>query len=208
MRLRLVSILVVALGFAPAIAAAAPDDVDSARKHFGEAVKHYKDGDYEGARALFLQAEREHHAAAIVYNIARTEERLGHPQAAVESYEAYLGEAGEKGEFAQAAALAIAQLRARAPKLRIETKPAGARVFVDGAPLRDVAPITMLVTPGHHHVVAEGEAWRAEADVDAVDPTRVETVSLAAPIAAPPVVAPPVVAPPVVAPRPEPPPPP
>jgi hypothetical protein len=198
------------LGLAPSLATAAPaDDVDSARKHFAEAVKHYKDEDYEGARALFLQAEREHHAPAIVYNIARTEERLGHPQAAVEAYDAYLGEAGEKGEFAQAAAIAIAQLRARSPKLRIETKPAGARVFVDGAPLRDVSPITILVTPGHHHVVAEGEGWRAEADADAVDPTHAETVSLAAPVApVAPIAAPVAPAPAVVAPPPPPPPPP
>jgi hypothetical protein len=183
---RLASILAVASFVAAALpstlAAAAPeDDVASARKHFAEAVKRYKDGDFEGARALFLQAEGEHHAPAIVYNVARSEERLGHPQAAVDAYEAYLGEAGEKGEFAQASALALAQIRARAPKLRIETKPGGARLFLDGAPLREVSPTTTLVTPGRHHVVAEGADWRAEADVDAVDPARLETVSLAAP---------------------------
>lgn len=140
---------------------------DLARKHFAEGVKRYRDGDYMGARALFLQADAAHHAPAIIYNIARAEERLGQPQAAVDSYEAYLAEAGEKGEFTQAAIVAIAQIRSSARQLRIETKPSGARVFIDGSPTREAAPTRVLVPAGKHHVVAEGEDWRAEADIDA-----------------------------------------
>lgn len=165
--------------------AARADDVELARKHFADGVKRYRDGDYEGARALFKQADAAHHAAAIVYNIARAEERLGHPQAAVDAYEAYLGEAGEKGEFTQAAIVAIAQIRASARQLRIETRPPGARVFIDGSPARDVAPTRVLVPAGRHHVVAEGDGWRAEADVD-TGASSVETVTLVQPEATPP----------------------
>src|SRR5687768_10008336 len=67
-------------------------DVDAARKLFADGVKLYQQGDYEGARRLFKQAEAEHHAPAIVYNLALAEEKLRHPQAAVDAYEAYVAE--------------------------------------------------------------------------------------------------------------------
>ena len=171
--------LVVALVLAVTSPARA-DDLAEARKHFAEGVKRYQDGDYEGARFLFRQANTEHHAAAIVYNVARAEERLAHPQAAVDAYDAYIAEAGEKGEFTQAAVLALARIRASAPQLHIESKPAGARLFVDGSPTRDPAPTRVLVPPGRHHIVAEGEGWRAEADVEAT-PSGPGAVTLTAP---------------------------
>lgn len=179
----LVALLV--LGSAPRARADDPA-LAEARKHFAEGVKRYQDGDFEGARVLFQQANAEHHAAAIVYNIGRAEERLGHPQAAVDAYDAYIAEAGEKGELTQAAVLALARVRANASLLHIVTKPAGARLFVDGTAARDAAPTRVLVSPGRHHIVAEGEGWRAEADVEAA-PNSASTspdgtlVTLAAP---------------------------
>ncbi len=142
-------------------------DVDVARRLFDDGVKLFQRGDYEGARRLFKQAETEHHAARIVYNLALAEERLGHPQAAVDAYESYLAEVGDQDELAPAAAVAVAQLKTRSTRLRIESKPAGARVFVDGTPLPEPAPTTYLVPPGRHVVVAHGDAWRAERDVEA-----------------------------------------
>jgi hypothetical protein len=174
------AVLVLAVAMSSAPARAQADAIDDARKHFAEGVKRYQDGDFEGARVLFEQANAEHHAPPIVYNIARAEERLGHPQAAVDQYDAYIAEAGEKGEFTQAAVLAIARIRANSRQLRIETKPPGARVFVDGSPTRDPAPTRVLVPTGRHHVVAEGEGWRGEADVEA-GASGVETVTLARP---------------------------
>jgi len=168
--------------------------MELARKHFADGVKRYRDGDYGGARALFLEADAAHHAPAIVYNIARAEERLGHPQAAVDAYESYLAEAGETGEFTQAAIVAIAQIRGSSRQLRIESKPPGARIFIDGSPTREPAPTRVLVPAGRHHVVAEGGDWRTEADVDA-GPSTVETVTLVKPespaLAAVPIAAPP-----------------
>jgi hypothetical protein len=142
------------------------DDVEAARKDFAEGVRLYQRGDYEGARRLFKKADDEHHAAAIVYNLARTEERLLHAQAAVDGYEAYVAEAGESGEFTGAAVVAITQIKTRSTRLRIETKPTGARVFVDGAPLAEPAPTTALVGAGHHVVVAQGPSFRAERDLE------------------------------------------
>ena len=157
------------------------DDVAAARTHFIEGVKRFEAGDIEGARAFFRRAESEHHAPVTLYNIARAEERLAHPQAAVDAYEAYLAESGDGAEFGISATLAIVQIKARSPRLRVETKPGGARVFVDGTAMSERSPSTALVTVGRHHVVVEGEGWRAEADVDATETAHVETVTLDAP---------------------------
>lgn len=158
----------------------ADDAIESARAHFSQGVAEFEKGDYEAACALFRRADGEHHAPVIVYNIARSEERLDHPQAAVDSYDAYLREAGESGEFASAAALAMAQIRARSPRLKIETNPPGARVFVDSVEASEKSPTSVLVTVGHHRVSAEGDGWRGASEIDAIDPTKGATVMLAA----------------------------
>lgn len=161
------------------------DDVDEARAKFAEGVRLYKQGDDTGARLAFLEAERAHHAAVTVYNLALVEERLGHVQAAVDDYERYVGEAGEQGEFTQAAIVATAELRRRASKIRVETDPPGARLFIDGTPLEERAPVTWLLLPGKHHVSVEWEAGRAEQDVDVTSGSP-KTVSFTRPPLAPP----------------------
>jgi hypothetical protein len=148
------------------IATTAAADVEKARTLFGEGIRLFKKGDWEGARRLFREADAEHHAPAIVYNLGLAEEKLGHFQAAVDAFEAYIGESGESGEFSITAAAAIAQLKARSTRLRLETRPPGAKLFVDGAALREPAPATLLVPPGHHVVVAQGEDWRAEREIE------------------------------------------
>lgn len=143
------------------------EDVAKARKLFADGVHQYQVGDYEGALRLFREANAEHHAPAIVYNMGLAEERLGHRQAAVDAYESYVAEAGDKGEFTSAAVAAIAQIRATSTKLRIESKPAGAHVFLDGNALVDPAPVTVLVGAGHHVVIVQGDGWRAEKELEA-----------------------------------------
>jgi hypothetical protein len=154
-------------------------DVETARKTFAEGVRLYQRGDWEGARRLFQRADAEHHAPAIVYNLALAEEKLGHLQAAVDAYEAYVGEVGEKGELSSSAVVAVAQIKARSTRLRVETTPAGARIFVDGAPTSEPSPTTYLVGSGRHVVIAQGDGWREERDVQARGAADAMTVSLA-----------------------------
>jgi hypothetical protein len=160
-------------------------DVEAARRDFSEGVRLYQQSDFEGARRLFLQADKAHHAPAIVYNLALAEERLGHPQAAVDAYEAYVAEAGESGEFTSSATFAIAQIKARSTRLRIDSEPSGARLFVDGSPLREPAPTVVLVPAGHHVIVAQGDGWRAERDLVAAGSGDSVALSLTAPAAPP-----------------------
>lgn len=157
-------------------------DVEVARKKFANGIKLYQQGDYEGARRLFKEAEAEHHAAPIVYNLALAEEKLGHLQAALDAYEAYVGEVGDKGDLAPAAAIAIGQIRSRSTRLKIETQPSGAHVFVDGQPLADVSPVTFLVGAGTHVVVAQRDGGRGEQDVVAKGAGDTVPVVIAIPI--------------------------
>lgn len=207
-RRRSVVFLLVVAGFGATSRGAFADgdagEVASARKIFAEGVRLYQSGDWEGARRLFREADGVHHAPAITYNLGLAEEKLGHPQAAIDAYEAYIAEAGDKGELALSAASAIAQIKGRSTRLRLETKPSGARLFVDGTALAEVAPSSVLVTAGHHVIVAQGDGWRAESDVlvrGAADVVRVlleqepttlaptaspEPAVIAAPVAPPP----------------------
>jgi hypothetical protein len=132
-----------------------------------EGVRLLQLGDFEGARRLFRKADAAHHAPSVVYNLGLVEERLGHHQAAVDAYEAYLAEAGDSGDLSAAAAVALAQVRARSTRVRIGTSPLGARIFVDGGALPEAAPTVWLLPAGHHVIVAQGNGWRAEQDVEA-----------------------------------------
>lgn len=142
------------------------DDIELARERFAEGVKRLEKNDYEGARKLFLEADQAHHSPVIEYNLALAEERLGHLQAAVDGYERYLTEAGDSGELGQAAAVAIAQIKGRAGRVRVESAPAGARVFINGSATRERTPTTVLVPVGHHVVVVEGDDYRATREIE------------------------------------------
>jgi hypothetical protein len=158
-------------------------NLEEARRLFSDGIRRFEQGDWGGAVLRFREANAEHHAPAIVYNIGLAEEKLGHPQAAVDAYEAYLAEAGETGDMAAPASAAVAQLKARSTRLRIESTPPGARAFVDGHALSDPTPAVMLVPPGHHVIVVQAAGWRQEQEVNTVGKGEVQTVRLSAPSA-------------------------
>ncbi|MBX3232994.1 MAG: PEGA domain-containing protein [Labilithrix sp.] len=184
--------------------AAHAGDVEKARRLFADGVRLYQTGDYEGAKRLFKEADAEHHAPAIIYNVGLAEEKLGHRQAALDAYEAYVAEVGDRGELSAAAVAAVAQIRSTSTKLRIESKPPGARVFLDGMPLPEATPTTYLVGAGHHVIVAQGEGWRAERDLEAKGGGESLTVALEEPprVTAAPATGEPPPSPPAIAPAP------
>ena len=154
------------------------DDIEAARRDFAEGVRLLQEGEYERARDLFERADAAHHAPAIVYNLGVAEEHLSHPQAAVDAYETYLAEAGDQAELSSAAKAAIAQIKARSTRLRIETTPSGARVIVDGFVLPTTSPVAFLVPGGRHVIVAQGDGWRGEANIDATGAGDTFTVAI------------------------------
>ncbi len=137
-----------------------------ARKAFKEGVTAFQAGDFSAALAKFREADAAAHAPAITYNIARTLEQLARPQEALLAYERYLAEAGESGEFTTAAALAVAQIKARNARLVVSSTPSGATVTLDGEVLAEKTPASVLVTPGSHRLTLSLDDWREERSVE------------------------------------------
>ncbi len=125
---------------------------DAVTAHFDKGVQLFERDDFVGALEEFQAADRAHHQATITYNIARARESLGQAQGAYDAYEAYVGEAGAQAEYLDAATVALARIKARATSLRIDTDPPGATVRVDGIPLKDRSPASVLVFKGRHRV--------------------------------------------------------
>jgi hypothetical protein len=159
-----ITVLVTVLLVAPALRA---EDADPARPLFQKGVAAFQAGDYAGALEQFRAADAARHSPSITYNIARALEKLERPQAAVNAYEAFLGEVGAESELTAAATLAIAQIKAKSTRLRIESTPPGASVAIDGETLRDKTPVTVLVTRGHHELVLTSGTWRETRSYDA-----------------------------------------
>src|SRR5262245_59644132 len=155
--MRFLALIVALLAVAPSAHA---DPADAARDAFKAGVAAFQNGDFETALAKFREAEAQKPAPAITYNIARTLEQLERPQAAVAAYEAYVAAAGENGEFTSASTLAIAQIKARSTRLRIESQPPGASVVLDGEKLDEKTPTSVLVPRGTHVIELELDGWK------------------------------------------------
>jgi hypothetical protein len=159
-----ITVLVTLLLVAPALRA---EETDPARPLFQKGVAAFQAGDYQSALEQFRAADAARHSPSITYNIARALEKLERPQAAVNAYEAFLGEVGAESELTAAATLAIAQIKAKSTRLRIESTPPGASVMLDGETLPDKTPVTVLVTRGHHELVLTQGKWREARGYDA-----------------------------------------
>jgi hypothetical protein len=184
----------VVVGISLASGAHADDaSIEAARAEFNKGVELFEKDDFLGALDRFEKADKEHHSPVITYNIARAKESLGQAQAAYEAYEAYVSEAGAQGDFLDAASVAIARLKTRTTRLRVETTPAGAAVRVDGTLLKDPSPTAILVFRGHHHVEVQLGTWTEGRDAQAEGTGNALTMKLDRP---PPPAAPVLKAPP------------
>ncbi len=141
-------------------------DEKSAREHFEKGVELFRRSEAATALGEFEAADREHHAPAITYNIARALEALGRVHGAIAAYEKYIVEAGESGEFTSSATVAIAELKSKSTRLRVETKPAGASVRVDGVLIDEKSPVVVYVLAGRHNIAVEIDDWNDQKDVN------------------------------------------
>jgi len=158
-----------------------PEPLVRARTLFSEGVRLLLAGDPAAALQRFIDADRLHHAPNITYNIARARESLGQAQAAIDAYEAYLGEADRDAELASAATVAIAQIKARSTRLLIRSRPAGARVHVDGIALGDPTPVSVYVLRGRHHIALSLDTWKDQRSYDAKGGGDRDEIELARP---------------------------
>jgi tetratricopeptide (TPR) repeat protein len=145
---------------APAASGAAQADALT-----GQARVKYRSGDYKGALALFERAFAAEKRPALLYNMARTQEKLAAYQRAIELLKRYVSLFRDQNKGQDPTNLAdvenlIRSLRQRGytslPKVSIESRPAGARVIrrSDGVTLGST-PLTIHMTPGSHKLTLE-----------------------------------------------------
>jgi hypothetical protein len=136
-----------------------------AQSRFEEGLARVKATNFEGARMSFTQAYAVLRKPAILWNLALSEERTGHPLDALAHFKSFAGVAATSDDRV-AVDRHIADLRAQLGHLDVSAA-MGAQIFVDGSPT-GVAPWSepLDLAPGHHHVQARTPQDLQEGDVD------------------------------------------
>ncbi len=152
----------VAINDAPPPAASAPARADALT---AQARTAYGSGDFKGAVALFEKAFAAEERPALLYNMARTQEKLAAYQKAIKLLQRYVALYRDQNKGADPTNLAdvqnlIRNLRKRGytslPKVAIDSRPAGALVIrrSDGVTLGST-PLSIHMTPGSHKLRLE-----------------------------------------------------
>jgi hypothetical protein len=147
--------------------------VKAARARFNEGVEFFDKGQYENARAAFLQAYALRKHPAVLENLAMSSLRSGHTLEAAKYFQQYLREsssltATQRGD----AEKGLAEARTKLGRLEVSA-PSGAEVFVDGdhagtAPLSDAVD----VEPGTHTVKANSDSKSVSVNAGQVLPVK------------------------------------
>jgi hypothetical protein len=178
----------------PGFAQADDPTVKAARARFNEGVEFFDKGQYENARAAFLQAYALRKHPAVLLNLAQSSLRAGHSLEAAKYFQQYLRDStgltsaqrsdGEKG---------LAEARTKLGRLEVSA-PSGEEIFVDGEHV-GTAPLSSAVDvePGSHTVKAAGESKSVNVATGQILPVK---FAVSAPPAAPVPVPAPVPAPP------------
>jgi len=207
----LVSLAPLVLPLSPHVALAqtppAPGDptIQAAHARFAEGVAFYDKGQFENARASFLQAYALHKHPAVLINLAQSSLRSGHTLEADRFFTRYIHESAALTP-AQRAEAEKGLTEARTKLGRIDVlAPAGTAVTIDGEVAGTDGPATLDVEPGAHSV--KGGTESSNVTVAAGQTVMVKLGKVAADAAPIPIMPVPEPLPPVVAPPVEPPPP-
>ncbi|MGH7271119.1 MAG: tetratricopeptide repeat protein, partial [Polyangiaceae bacterium] len=156
----------------PSITAHAGDRAEmEAEARFQEGLSRVKKHDFEAARLSFEQAYAVLHRPMILWNLALTEEKTGHPIDALGHFRKVAREAEAADDRANAQQH-VSTLMAQTERVEVKAPP-GAELTVDGGPVVATAPLTepLDVTPGHHVIEAlldpQSPGVRKAIDVDA-----------------------------------------
>jgi tetratricopeptide (TPR) repeat protein len=112
----------------------AETDVEQARKHFGQGLKLYKDGDFDAALVQFERAYAVKPNFKVLYNIAQCYFELHQYVEARDTLTRYLkdGEGAIEPERKSAVESDLNELQRRIARVRLSVNAAGASVYVDG----------------------------------------------------------------------------
>lgn len=194
--LSLAAALLVAVA-APSTLAQTGDDpiVKAARARFNEGIDFYDKGQYENARAAFLQAYALRKHPAVLTNLAQSSLRSGHALEAARYFQLYLHDSASLTAAQRSEAeTGLAEARAKLGRLEVSA-PSGTAIDIDGDRIGD-APLTEAidVEPGSHRVSSSSDSKTVTVIAGQVAPVKlgpkeaqVETPTPAAPpIAVPP----------------------
>ena len=132
--------------------ARADGDADAARQRFNEGVKFFDAGQYDKARAAFLQAWVLKKHPAVLLNLAQSSLRGHHEAEAARYFDQYLHDAGATESGKTIAANGLAEARTKDGRLDVRA-PASVEVFVDDQSV-GVGARVVDVDPGSHAVRA------------------------------------------------------
>jgi outer membrane receptor for ferrienterochelin and colicins len=141
----------------PARAGGAADEADL---QFQIGAEHYGKGEFRDALEHFLASLRLVPNKNVVFNIARTYEKLGRFADAHRYYTDALAEETNAKKIADIKE-AIQRIAPSVAVLRVETDPPGAAIYIDRRDLgvRGTAPRALALAPGNYRVIAEIEGY-------------------------------------------------
>lgn len=166
---------------AVAPAAFADDLADEADLRFQLGAEAYQRGDHREALHHFLASNRLVPNRNVVFNIARTYEKLRQYPEAYRYFTAALE--GEKDSATRARiAAALAQIKSNVAVVEVETAPAGATLYVDRKDLgpRGESPRKLGLAPGNYKIIVEAPGYEpAETQVTDLQGGKTIKVKLA-----------------------------
>jgi hypothetical protein len=134
-----------------------------------------KEGNYDGATALYLKAYERSKELVLLYDAARVQDKKGDLARAKALYERYLAVEHDADGLKRGRAR-LAELANRVPgRLVVVVEPAGAQILVDGRELPAGGPVELK--RGTHAVVAKRDGYvpeRRDAEVTPGDETRLQ----------------------------------
>jgi hypothetical protein len=142
---------------------------DMARERFKEGVRYYDSGQYEKARASFLQAYALKAHPSVLLNLAQSELLSGHEAEAAAHFSEFLASAPDaKPEETAAAQKGFDEAKAKVGEVPVTVDVAGAEVFVDGTSVgKAPLPRPLYLAPGTHSLEARSGENKATAEVTA-----------------------------------------
>ncbi|HXX70526.1 MAG TPA: hypothetical protein VEK07_25310 [Polyangiaceae bacterium] len=135
----------------PAAAAPSNADLAAAKKHYSDAEKKYKSGDFAGALTDFHAANDIKSTPQAERYIGLCEDALGHFAVAVDWYTKFLAHVPPKmSTLGDETHKRVVEISALPGKVHVESTPPGADVVIDGKLQPAPAPFDVEVTPGQH----------------------------------------------------------
>jgi outer membrane receptor protein involved in Fe transport len=156
--------LLLGVGILLALAPSARADglADEAELHFQLGAERYQQGDLPGALQHFLLSNRLVRNRNVVFNVARTYERMERYADAHRYYvDAFTGE--KSAERLAELEASLERIRPKVAVLSVRSDPPGATIYLDRRDLgsRGRAPRLLAVPPGRYRVIVEQSGYRS-----------------------------------------------